>query len=329
MTAKNEISEELKGLSEVVAGISRSLPYEGPDAAYFENLSAQVLMRLGMGAENGGDSAFSTVLQGIVKGSDFSVPEGYFDNFASKMLDKVRASEAVGLAARSEAAGTEAFGIAARSETVGIEEELAELSPLLRGIGREMPYSVPAGYFEELPVVGAMLDGVKKNETYRVPVDYFEGLASTVLSRVKAGSAFAETVLDGAEALVQPAKVVTMSGAGRKTGLRWLKYASMGVAASVLLVVGWLSLNHPVISKGATAETSNADISNKLAKVSDQDIQNYLEVQHPSLDEELANSTAALDISDNDLYSMLDQVSDAELKEYMEDHGNDKDLPTN
>ena len=49
----------------------------------------------------------------------FSVPEGYFEGLASSVLAKVKASEA------------------------SVQKELAEISPLLAGIPKVTPYSVP------------------------------------------------------------------------------------------------------------------------------------------------------------------------------------------
>ena len=53
-----------------------------------------------------------------------SVPDGYFDSLPLIMLAKVKSQ--------------------------GEENELGTIAPVLAGISREMPYSVPAGYFENL-----------------------------------------------------------------------------------------------------------------------------------------------------------------------------------
>ena len=321
MTAKNEISEELKGLSEVVAGIDRQSPLEAPDAAYFESLPGQVLMRLGMELEAGGDSSLSHVLQVVKKENTLSVPEGYFDNFAALMLEKARSST-------PEMAGMQVHQQEGRSEAA---EELAGLSPLLLGIGKKMPFQVPEDYFgtlsvPEIPETAPFLAELKNKAVYEVPERYFEGLAEQVLSRINADAAVLEGVLGGATGQ-QEARVIPMTS--RPARKRWLNIAGMSVAASVLLVVGWLTLVRPGVPKIAGTTMGNADISKDLSKVSDTAIANYLDVQHPALDEELSNSTAAVDISATDLGSMLGEVSDAELKEYMEDHGYVKDLPTN
>jgi hypothetical protein len=58
-----------------------------------------------------------------------SVPEGYFESFPATMLSKIRAMES-------------------NSES----NEVEEISPLLAGISRKMPYSVPRGYFENFSI---------------------------------------------------------------------------------------------------------------------------------------------------------------------------------
>ena len=84
-----------------------------------------------------------------------------------------------------------------------ISDELRSLSALVEGIGRQMPYELPEGYFEGLPplILGKVLDriarmaihdepvvGLSKSLTFSVPEGYFDNLASQVLNRIKAGS---------------------------------------------------------------------------------------------------------------------------------------------
>jgi uncharacterized membrane protein len=81
-----------------------------------------------------------------------------------------------------------------------ILNELKELSPVLANIGREAPYTVPAGYFDSL--AGNMLlkineeksengtlPNISKTPVYEVPAGYFDSLAGNILNRVKAAAA--------------------------------------------------------------------------------------------------------------------------------------------
>ncbi|HSC39087.1 MAG TPA: hypothetical protein VLD19_14490, partial [Chitinophagaceae bacterium] len=83
---------------------------------------------------------------------------------------------------------------------ITILNELKELSPVLANIGREAPYTVPAGYFDSL--AGNMLlkiseeksengalPNISKTPVYEVPAGYFDSLAGNILNRVKAAAA--------------------------------------------------------------------------------------------------------------------------------------------
>ncbi len=71
------------------------------------------------------------------------------------------------------------------------------------------------------------------------------------------------------------------------------------------------------------------DLSNVLAKVSDQEMQTYLDDQQSILSEPVTNSTANLDINDSDVKSLLGDVPDGELKHDMDEHGRASDIATN
>lgn len=69
----------------------------------------------------------------------YQAPAGYFDGLADEILKRVKALESTTAA-----------------------EELANLSPLLSRISKEMPYSIAGGYFENLqPVVDTKNSGSK------------------------------------------------------------------------------------------------------------------------------------------------------------------------
>jgi hypothetical protein len=99
----------------------------------------------------------------------FSVPEGYFEGLAAEVLAKVKGSE------------------------VSAEAELGELSPLLAGIPKITPYSVPFSYFQENVENGpglvqakesAVLAYIGKELLYSVPFGYFDALPDQILSKV-------------------------------------------------------------------------------------------------------------------------------------------------
>src|SRR5580658_3436394 len=113
MNARNDISEELRLLSAVVAAISRQTPYEVP-RDYFLDLPARVLLRVSGQHVRG---------QGEHKQLTFSVPEGYFEGFARQVLDRIKTG------------GVASGGLAAEAGEDPFSSILAE-------IGRRTPYSV-------------------------------------------------------------------------------------------------------------------------------------------------------------------------------------------
>ncbi len=118
MENRNDILNELKELSQVVAAIEKVNVFTVPDG-YFEHLSFDIIM--GIGYENGIKNNTSP---------DFpidDVPQGYFNTLAERVLQNLKAHE------RDDAAA-----------------EIRTLSPMLYSIQNENVFEVPAGYFESL-----------------------------------------------------------------------------------------------------------------------------------------------------------------------------------
>ena len=77
----------------------------------------------------------------------------------------------------------------------------------------------------------------------------------------------------------------------------------------MLVTGGWLGLHR------SPAPGVSNDITNNLAQVSDQEIQNYLDNEDVvPLADAVTNSTATLEITDSDARNLLGDVPDGELK---------------
>lgn len=229
--------------------------------------------------------------------SAFSVPTGYFEGFAANLMDRIKA-------------GANLPGL---GESFSAREELAGLSSLLSSLDKKMPYLTPEGYFEDLSAISPALTDVKDKVTYEVPESYFETLPEIITARVRPART--------------PAKVIPMR---RNTRRAWWQYSAAAVVVGFIFTIGWLRLHTPTFKPGM----NGVDVTQGLAKVSDQDIESYLDNQdnHTSQlqqDEDAGNSIASLEFSDNDIKSFLGDISDNELKQYMEEHGDLKDYPTN
>ena len=293
MDVKNEISVELRSLSDLVSGISRQTPYVAPDG-YFDQLPAQVLSRI------------------AAKSSTFSVPSGYFDGFAAQVLARIKAG--------ASQTGSIQSGTSGLVMGEGVAEELARLSDIVSRIGREMPYRLPEGYFEEISPVLTLLRG---KPTYRAPAGYFEQLESELAP--KAMQPLAKPDMS----IASEAKVIPFGRRGKLVKGNWWKYSSVGaVAACLILVFSWPQLHTDLMHTSEVRQLA-LDLPQNLHRVSDQEIQAYLDDQNSILAEPVTNTTATLDMNEGDVKSLLADVPDGELQQYMEEHGKATDIATN
>ncbi|MDO6434048.1 hypothetical protein Q4E93_25795 [Flavitalea sp. BT771] len=305
MQSKKEILEELEGLSMKVAGISRQMPFEVPEG-YFPGFPEKML---GLLAEDTADAALSP---GWGKGPAFSVPSGYFEGFASRMMDRIKTE-----------LGEQPLDVT-NEVSQEVSAELAAISPFLSQIAKKTPFQVPVGYFETLeaaPVLpeetlSPLMAGLKNQPTYQAPEGYFETFPEILSARVQPAAA----------APARTARVISMNSR-RKV---WWQYSAAAVIIGFVFSIGWLRLHTSVNKPGLTG----TDVSQGLAKVSDQDIESYLDNQDNHVaqlqqDDAIGKSIASLEFSDNDIKSFLGDLSDNELTQYMEEHGDLKDYPTN
>jgi len=313
MNVKNEILEELRSLSAVVAAIGRENPYRVPDG-YFSDLAVMILQRIEAPAEP--ELARVAGLE-ATKPLTFSVPDGYFDGFAQQVLNRIKSGAGPGK------------DVSDAGKQVSVPDELPAI---LMQAGRNMPYQVPEGYFDGLSPVLAV---VREKNPYTVPAGYFDGLAAEVSVRRGAKTA-AEAIVRPVEAPVRPmaaesaaSRPARVVGMGRR--MNWLKYSAAAVVAGLILAVGWLRLQTGKNGSRPGMETASAEIPKNLSKVSDEDLQSFLADQDTTLAQPVQNnaSTATLDMNDSDVKSLLGDVPDGELKQYMEEHGGATDVATN
>ncbi len=115
MENKNEILQELFTISPAVANLGRENTYSVPPG-YFETLPSLIMARI-----RGEDMDFR------IKANPFEVPQGYFEGLADNILGRIKLEQTV-------------------------EEELAEIAPVLKTISKQPVYKIPDGYFESLEI---------------------------------------------------------------------------------------------------------------------------------------------------------------------------------
>jgi hypothetical protein len=179
MNVKNDILEELRSVSELVATISRETPYRVADD-YFTDLSNRVMIRI----------------KTQHKPLSFNVPEGYFEGFAEGLLAKIKAG--IGSGERAGARpGFEPVKSIPEIAHETAEQELTALSPLLAQLRSMETYRMPEGYFEE---VSPLLAVAKELNPYTVPEEYFRRLPVEIEKK-------------------RPAKAKVVAFSGRRTRL--------------------------------------------------------------------------------------------------------------
>lgn len=210
----------------------------------------------------------------------FNVPAGYFENFATKLLAKLKGDE--------------------------VSEELESLSPLLAGMSRKMPFSVPENYFDEATAgfPGMVADEqlpdflmeVGRSMPYQVPVAYFDNLPNKLLARLSQK---------------QPAKVVSMGS--RKL----MRYA---VAAAIVGILAISSIFYFNGKTGTGTVALESEVAKNLKNVSTEELDEFINTADFST--ALAKNEAG---GKTEVRKMLNDVSDKELEKFLDELPTDND----
>jgi|SRR5215217_6130353 len=247
-------------------------PFVAPEG-YFEGLDERIMAAVKMHE-----------LKNSIADTEFNVPDGYFDELAANIQARIT-----------------------------VEELLEE---------KEQGFAVPAGYFDELSnqIQSRIVveEALETGEAFEIPAGYFENLSSQIQSRV-----FVEEALSTDEAFTIPngyfeqlnAKIlnqtVTQETVQRKGGIIRLmrttafKYAT---AACFILVAGASFLLMPSTNK--TEEYSSSYLQKELSNLSDDELQNYVQMNMEGADIQHTVSFEELPVKDAEF--------NAALQEYVE-----------
>ena len=186
----------------------------------------------------------SPLLEGISKTMPQTVPLGYFDSFADKML------------------------ILAKNSSISVEAELDSIAPLLNTIAKRPVQSLPEGYFKDFQIA-------QKQET-----------AIVRMPRLR----------------------------------KWMSYAAAAMIAGILITAGFIFNNNNSKSFDY-AYYRKIDVPAALNQVTDDELQNYLNTTA------LLSGTEQLTIPEeveNIDQGNFQQISDDELNEYLKEIGDSK-----
>lgn len=203
----------------------------------------------------------------------FDLPQGYFENFAADVLAKIKGEAA------EDAAG-----------------ELSGLSPVLAGLSKKTPYTLPAHYFEESliagvfrdedPIPGWSVEG--RNTPYTVPAGYFTQFPGSLLNRVAPSGA----------------KVVSMFAR------KWVPYAAAAMLAGALVLGGFLYNGNKAADP--TAEPQ-AWIAKKLNNISNRELEEFIRTTEISISEPVQQTAS----NHREVHKLLHDVSSSELDAFL------------
>ncbi len=225
-------------------------------------------------------------------------------------------------------------------------EELRDIALAVANLGNDNPFSVPLDYFDSL--ADSILSLVKLTEMrsapnpYAVPDDYFDNLASSILNKIRVNTSneiyqelsevapllntlnkanvfsipddyFEKLSIPPIERT--PAKVISIGSTIRK----WVTYAA---AASVLFIVAttsylYVSTHNPPVEKNLTIEQ-------RLAKLNDQEIINYLKENEDIISGDV---TPASEEQDSEIQNLLQKTSDEEIQNYLDEYSDPTEKP--
>ncbi len=175
------IAIEDHNLKEPQLTINKAATYQAPEG-YFEGLAGSIMNRIKASeAGNPKDELdlISPLLGGMEKKNPFTSPAGFFEDFSSKVLSGVPASEIV-------------------------NEELENLSPIMNGLKDKNVYAVPENYFANF--AGTVLSKINTQPAKVVSISF-----GRKIMRYAAAAVIAGVLITGAYKFINPTTVSTTS----------------------------------------------------------------------------------------------------------------------
>jgi hypothetical protein len=238
----------------------------------------------------------SPLLAGLSPGDSYKVPEGYFVNFATRLMTRIRTME------------------------TSVKDELEALSPLLNSIEKKNVFTTPDGYFSELAdnLVSGMkaidfvkeeletplLQDLKHRTAYTVPAGYFESFPSLLMNKIRSS---------------KEGRVISM-----QPGKRIMRYAA-AAAVVAIIILGAVFFDGDKSQTSSLAASLQADsiVTQNISQLPDQDIIEYVENAVVLADNNFI-VTGSAEMDAEDMRVLLTDIPDEELASYVEMHGGEK-----
>lgn len=225
----------------------------------------------------------------------YRAPEGYFETLLEKVLNRIKTMEA---------------GNAV--------EELGYLSPLLSNVSKQIPYTVPTGYFEELE--GKLMQSIRESNDYHTAKEELE-ILSPLLSSLKkeipytAPHGYFENLVEilSTKEDKPASKVISL------TSSKWFRYAAAAMITGVIAMTGFLYINNTTANNPAKALVKfEKKLNKEIEKTSDKELDEFIQqFSDAGLNgEEKASHQSR---ADSEVKELLKDVSETELKEFLEE----------
>jgi hypothetical protein len=207
----------------------------------------------------------------------YSVPAGYFENFAASVLQKLHGQN-----------------------SLSVNDEVESLSPLLAGISKEMPFTLPQGYFDSS--TDGITSWVKEEEQqlftgnkkmpYEVPAGYFESLPGIVLKKANP----------------QKAKVISITSTRR-----WMRVAVAALVAGVIAVSSVLYFGKD--KSVDPVSDSYSWVEKNLKNIPDKELDEFLNTTYISTPALAKNGSS----NKVEVRKLLKDIPNAELDKFLEE----------
>ncbi|WP_315820108.1 hypothetical protein [Paraflavitalea speifideaquila] len=145
---------------------------------------------------------------------------------------------------------------------------------------------------EELENLPPVLAAIRNKPVFEAPAGYFEGLPDQILSRV---------TREGV-----PAKVVSIH-----FGRKLIRYASAAAVLGLVVMAAWWFT-------GKQGTVSKNPVTAKVANISEEELQSYLENTTVAVPVDLLASNGRPELDVSDVRDLLQNVSDEEIQKYVE-----------
>ncbi len=217
----------------------------------------------------------------------YSVPEGYFEGFAMRVLSLIKANES--LAWLSSLPKKELYQ-APTGYFDGLEEKI------MAAIRNHADYQTNK---EELESISPLLNSLNKRPVYSVPQGYFENFKIAVEQKQTEG------------------KVVSI------TSRKWFRYSAAAIITGVIALTGLMVYNN---NHKDAADKTIAKFEKEVKKIDDvKKTENLIDLMDAGLNgKELASNHKS--VKTDDVQQLLKDVSIDELKDFNEESKDIEDV---